>query len=115
MTLEVKDIIYLLVYIISMMSVFFSIRGRLYSIEKETGQVRRILFGDRGTLNIIDVETCRSNRDQVFSAIRRGEQVQEMLLKRIEELNKNVLIIMVHLNIRSPDRTSIEEICKTDE
>lgn len=115
MTLEIKDIIYLLVYIISMMSVFFSIRGRLHSIEKETGQVRRILFGDRGALNIIDVDTCRANRDQVFSAIRRGEQVQEMLLKRIEELNKNVLIIMVHLNIRSPNSTALEDICKSEE
>jgi hypothetical protein len=51
----------------------------------------------------------------VFLAIRRGEQVQEMLLKRIEELNKNVLIIMVHLNIRSPNSTALEDICKSDE
>jgi hypothetical protein len=97
------------------MSVFFSIRGRLNTIEKEAGQVRRILFGDRGNLNIIDVQACKANRDQVFLAIRRGEQVQEMLLKRIEELNKNVLIIMVHLNIRSPNSTALEDICKSDE
>lgn len=115
MTLEVKDIIYLLVYIISMMSVFFSMKARLSGIEKETGQVRKILFGDRGTLNIVDVETCKANRDQIFIAIRRNEQVQEMLLKRIEELNKNVLIIMVHLNIRSPNSTALEDICKADE
>lgn len=115
MTLDVKDIIYLMVYIISMVSVFFSIKSRLSDIEKETGNVSKILFGDRGTLNIIDKETCRGNRDQVFTAIRRGEQVQEMLLKRIEELNKNVLIIMVHLNIRSPNSTALDEICKSDE
>lgn len=115
MTLEIKDLIYLLTYVITLMSVFFSIRGRLNNIEKESGQVRRILFGDRGNLNIIDVQACKSNRDQVFLAIRRGEQVQEMLLKRIEELNKNVLIIMVHLNIRSPNSTALEEICKPDE
>lgn len=115
MTLEVKDLVYLLTYIITIVSVFFSIRGRLSSIEKESGQVRRILFGDRGNLNIVDIETCKANRDQVFLAIRRNEQVQEMLLKRIEELNKNVLIIMVHLNIRSPNATALEEICKPDE
>lgn len=128
--LELKEIIYIfiyvIVYIVSLISVFLAMKYKQSNLEErltqmqsghreEMGQIRKILFGKRGSLNLVDVETCKNNRDQVYAAIRRGEQVQEMLLKRVEELNKNVLIIMVHLNVRSPNSTAMEEICKAED
>lgn len=109
MTLETKDIIYIIVYVVSVAGVFFAFKNKLNNVEKENGQVRRILFGDRGTLNLVDVKTCEKYRDEVFAAIRRGEQVNQMLLQKLEELAKNVIVIMVSLNIKSPNGIFLNE------
>ena len=107
MHLELKDTIYFLVYIISMISVFLMFRNRLYNQEKELKRMQKILLGDKGFPNIIDKKTCKEHRDQVFSAIRRSENVMDQALKKIDDLNKNVLTIMIHLQIKPPP--SLEE------
>lgn len=90
------------------MGVFYTNRNRIHNLEKENGQIRKIVYGDRGMLNLVDTNTCKCHRDEVFTAIRRGETVSEMIMKKIEELNKNVLILMISLNVRSPNGMSIE-------
>lgn len=90
-TLDVKDIVYLLVYVISVVSVYYAQRNRIGNLEKENSQIKSIIYGDRGKLNIIDHDSCKRYRDEVFAAVRRNEQVNEMLLNEIKEINKNVL------------------------
>lgn len=102
MILEIKDIIYLVVYLISMISVFFSFRSKLNEIEKELKRNQTIIFGDKGSLNLVDVNTCKQQRDQVFAAIRRSETAMDQTLRRIDDLNTNVLTIMVYLQIKPP-------------
>lgn len=43
----------------------------------------------------------------VFDKIRSAEKAADMMLLKIDELNKNVLTILVYLNIKSPNGLNI--------
>lgn len=90
MTIGLKDIIYLVGYILSLMAFLFSIRNQLKANENEINKALKVLFGERGKLNVVDIDSCKQNRDNVFQAIRRAETVNENILKKIEEINKNI-------------------------
>lgn len=77
-------------------------RAKIAALEKEFTRQTQIVYGDKGKLNLIDVGTCKEHRDQVFRAIRRGEDVMEQAIRKMEDLNKNVLTIMVYLQIKPP-------------
>lgn len=93
MTLETKDIIYILVYIISLITLLLAQKNRISNLEREVRRGMKVLYKEAGALNIIDHDTCKRNRDEIFTAIRRSERAMEMLLGKLEELNKNVLLI----------------------
>jgi hypothetical protein len=99
MTVEIKDIVYLITYVITLISVFISFRARLASLERDIKRTSEILYADKGSLNVIDVAHCKQNRDEVFTAIRRSEKVIEMLVQEIKNLNENVLKIKVLLEL----------------
>lgn len=90
MTIGLKDIIYLVGYILSLMAFLFSIRNQIKANENEINKALKVLFGERGKLNVVDIDSCKQNRDNVFQAIRRAETVNENILKKMEEINKNI-------------------------
>lgn len=102
LNLGAKDLIYICINIISVMTVLISLRSRLYSFEKTLGNHDKILSGDKGKLNVIDVAQCKEHRDDIFRAIRRNEDIMAKILKEIEALNKNVLTVMVYLQLKKP-------------
>lgn len=106
MTLETKDIIYILLYIISMISVFLAFKNRLSNVEKTVSRGMKVLYKEAGALNIIDHDTCKRNRDEIFTAIRRSERAMEMLLGKLEELNKNVLLISFKMDAMNGEKNS---------
>lgn len=108
MTVDLKDAIYLITYIVSLISVFISFKSRLVGIENEFKRVISIIYAEKGSLNLVDVKTCKEHRDQVFTALRRSETVMEMALTKIETLNENVIEIMIHLDIRRKGRSKQE-------
>ena len=108
-TLDVKDIVYLLVYVISVVSVYYAQRNRIGNLEKENSQIKGIIYGDRGKLNIIDHESCKRYRDEVFTAVRRTEQANEMLLNEIKEINKNVLLYGFKIDALLKDWKKLEK------
>jgi hypothetical protein len=103
MTLELKDIIYLMTYILSMMGMFFTLRSELHGLKKENGTIRKIVFGERGKLNLVDSSTCEGHRKEIIAMIRRNETILQMVNEEMKEINKNLVIIMVTLDIRSPN------------
>lgn len=109
MTVDLKDAIYLITYIVSLISVFISFKSRLIGIENEFKRVISIIYAEKGSLNLVDVKTCKEHRDQVFTALRRSETVMEMALTKIETLNENVIEIMIHLDIRRKGRAAKQE------
>lgn len=112
MVFDNKDIVYIIINLTTIISVFLAFKNKVSNLEKENGQVRQIIFGDRGSLNLVDVKMCEKYRNEIFTAIRRGEQVNEMLLQRIEELHRNILVIMVSLDVKSPNGIKNEKPAK---
>lgn len=85
MTLEAKDIIYLVTYIISLMGIIFAIQGVIKDIKRDTRLIKNIIFGERGNLNVIDAGCCRKYRDEVFTAIRRNENFYDMIIGELKQ------------------------------
>lgn len=103
MILRAEDIIYIIVYVITLMSIIFSLRSKLKSIEKDNRLLKNIIFGDKGKLNIIDCDLCKRNRDEVFTSIRKTESAIQMVIPKIDELRDNMLTMMIYLKIRGPN------------
>lgn len=103
MSFGIRDLIYIIVYVLSLAGVFNAFKNRLKNLEREVRKGYKILYADRGQLNLIDQDTCKKYRDEVFTAIRRSERIIEMLLDKLEKINENMIIIMVHMGINSPN------------
>lgn len=112
MILTARDIIYLLTYVITLISVLITIRFMLIEIRKDQRVIKNIIFGDRGALNIITVTALKAHLDEVWAKMRRNDQVNEMILQKVDDISKNQIIIMVHQGITSPN--GIKEIVKKD-
>lgn len=93
MTLEIKDIVYLISYALTVAALYFSFRNRLGNIEREMKRSNQVIYGDQGRLNLVDTQHCKEHRDNIHTAIRRGEKAVEMLLAKLDQMNENVLLI----------------------
>ena len=103
MTIELKDLIYLLIYIVSLITLLLALKNRVQNIEKELRRGMRVLYQEAGSLNVVDHATCKRHRDEIFTAIRRSEKTVEVLLFEIKDIKENMIIIMVHMGIKKPD------------
>lgn len=100
MILDSKDIIYILIYIVSIISVFFAFRNRQSHIERELARNQKVLFNEHGFPNLIDLKTCKEHRDQVFMTIRRSENILDQVLKKIDIMNENVLTLKAEIRLK---------------
>lgn len=96
---EYKEIIYIITYLVSIVSLFLNFRFRQQNVEKELARHARALYGDQGALNVVDHRTCKQNRDVVFEAIRRTESGVGELIKKIDVLSQNVMMIKLKMEI----------------
>ena len=103
MTLGTKDIVYLLTYIITLITMLIVIRSLLIEIRKDMRLVKNIIFGERGALNIVTQAILKAHLDEIWNKMRRTDQGVEMILRKVEGMDKNILILMVHQGIKSPD------------
>jgi hypothetical protein len=85
-----------------MMGMFFTLRSELHGLKKENGRIRKILFGDRGKLNLIDCATCEQHRALLETSLDRYSNALQMISGEVKDINKNVITIMVSQNIKSP-------------
>lgn len=99
MTFDLKDIIYIIVYAVSLAGVIFSYKNRIANLESKITRLDKTLFHESGALNFISRDSCKSSQDHVYTAIRRGESNIEQTLRKIDQLNENILKIMFYLKI----------------
>ncbi len=99
MILEIKDVIHLIIYAVSIAAVLITYRNRISHLEKTIDRINKVLFTDSGALNFVSQENCKGRQDHVYTAIRRGESTQEQTLKKIDQLNDNILKILFYLKI----------------
>lgn len=98
MTLETKDIIYILLYIISMISMFLAFRYEVKELRKDVTRGQKVLYQDAGNLNVIDVNTCKRYRDEVFESIRRTERAFEMFLVEAREIKEKLIYLTIKVD-----------------
>jgi len=103
MTIGLKDIVYLFAYFATIISLYFGFKHRLSNVEREVRRGMKVLYQEAGKLNLIDHETCKKNRDEIFTAIRRNEKSMEMFLLELRDIKDNMIIIMVHMGIKGPN------------
>lgn len=114
MTLEAKDLVYLLTYTVTLITILLALRSLLFDIRRDLKLLKSIVYGEKGSLNVITEAVLKSNLDEVWDRIRRTDKISQMILVKIEDMDKNILIMMVHQGITSPNgiRKKIEKDVK---
>lgn len=74
---------------------------KLWSLHDKFKRLEKIVYQDTGGLNLIKFDQCKMHRDNVYTAIRRGENETKALIDEMKSLNENVLRIMFHLKIET--------------
>lgn len=97
MTLGLKDIIYLMVYAVSIAGIFLAFKNELGNVRRDVNHGMKILYKDAGQLNLIDCETCKKHRDEIFTAIRRNEKSFEMFFLDIREIKEELIELRVEI------------------
>ncbi len=103
MTLETKEIIHILTYIITLIAILLVIRSLLFEIRRDAKVVKNIIFGERGSLNVITQEVLKKHLDEIWTKMRQTDKGFEMILNKIDDMDKKLLILMIHEGIKSPD------------
>lgn len=93
--LTARDII----HIVSLAVVIAGFIYRIKQLEADCQQVKKTLYHEQGGLNIVSCAQCKTYRDDVFTAIRKGDSKVDEQTKELRILNERVLKIMIHLKI----------------
>lgn len=93
--LTARDII----HIVSLAVIIAGFIYRIKQLERDCRRVIKTLYHDQGGLNVVSSVQCKIYRDDVFTAIRKGESKVEEQTKELRILNERIYLIMVHLKI----------------
>lgn len=103
--IDIRLVLAISVYIISIVSVFLAFKYKVGGIEKEVNRSLNVLY-QAGKLNLIDCETCKRYRDEIFVAIRKGEKSQETMIIELREIKEMLLLVTFKMGIRKIDDKS---------
>ncbi len=110
LTLGLKDIIYIGVYVVSVASLVFTFRNRLSNIEDRLKTHNSTLFKKDASLNLVSTSTCKEHREkgEKVCEIHKAETAAELsktaniakeMFHKLEKLNINVVKIAVHMEV----------------
>jgi len=99
MTIGLKDVLYFVVFAGTISGVWFTFKARIDNAEKAVSLLKKIIFKESGELALITTEACEIKQAAIQKSIDKYDKTLDKVLERLEELSKDVLIIMVHLNI----------------
>lgn len=117
MILELKDIIYILVYVVSVTGFIVSFKYRISKVAEDAKHriskvaedaklAKRTLFRKDGTLNVLNQTACKEHREVIESDLKRESDTLKRAFRDIEFLNNNVIRIMIHLKIEGAEKIS---------
>lgn len=99
MTFELKDLVYLMLFAGSLVTIFTTFSNRVANVEKAVGLLKRVVFKESGELAFITTEVCNRREIDIQKAIDKSAQDVADMRNDIKEMSENILVIMVHLNI----------------
>lgn len=97
MSIALKDAVWFIVYIVSVVSIFLAFRNEVKNLKKEVQRERGIIWQNGGRLNLVDHKTCRDFRDILHEAIRQRDMTIEEFRGQLKILNENVLEVKIYL------------------
>ena len=97
MEFGLKDIVYLIIYVVTLSAVYFRQNNRIKNIEA----LKKVVFKSNGVLSLVEVDTCKAHQDNIHIAIRREADNIGNMKTKIDKMGDNILRIMVHMKIES--------------
>ncbi len=109
--LSAKDVIYILVYVVSVVTIINSLKNSIKNLGKDIQSVKteigkdisllkKVIFRQDGALNFITQDVFRESKNLIYEKIRSEATVTQKAFKSIDTLNENVLKIMIHMKIQ---------------
>ena len=92
MDFTLKDLVYIAIYVATVTALIVKFRYRISKAEDAVRHLNRIVFLERGGLNVITQAECLRRRTDII------DHTQEAL-KQIQCLNQNIVKIMLKLHL----------------
>ena len=102
--LELKDLIYIIINVMSIVTVMLAFRNRIKNLEEFKALVKSVLFQNDATLNLINRQTCKDHRDNVYKMIRREAAITHKAFESIDLVNANIIKIALHMGLEPEER-----------
>ncbi len=99
MSFTFRDVIYMSVYVASIAGSFAWFKYSVGNLKQSVDSIKKILFLEKGGLNIVDNSKCKEHRDTVHKSIRREAEITHDALTQIHCLNQNIIRIMTHMKL----------------
>ena len=94
-----RDAIYIGINVSSVLGLLIGLKFRIQRTEASNKTLNNIIFQEKGGLNVVTNEVCKSHRDQIHNSIRREAGVTNEAFRQISCLNQNIIKMMVHMNL----------------
>jgi len=95
MELTLRDALYIGTYVFSIGGLLVGFKLKIQKVDT----ISKIIFQEKGGLNVVTNDVCKSHRDQIHSSIRREARVTDEAFRQISCLNQNIIKMMVHLGL----------------
>lgn len=99
MEFTLRDLIYMVVYVTSVVGAYKGFSYRIQKTEDTHQTIKNIIFLEKGGLNIVTNEACKQHRDMIHNRIRREASVTRDAFDQVHCLNQNIIKIMMHLKL----------------
>ena len=111
MEIGLKDGAYIAVYLITVISLWNGfhndivnnvkdIKSNSRDIQKLRELFEKVMFSETGELLFVTGKQCNETKTEMRSRFEKGKTASEKALSKIDKMDKNVMLIMYHLNIQ---------------
>lgn len=94
-----KDAAYILALVVSITTLWNTLKNKIENLEEKNKLLHKIVFQKSGELNIMTESRCMERYHSIQKVLRQNNADALKLNRKIETLNENIIIIMVHMSI----------------
>ena len=109
MTFGLKDVIYFTVFGASMAAVWMRFSERVVTVERITKTLKSMVFSPTGETQVCTRAVCAENRAGINRELDKAQANSDKVLEEIKCLSRNMLIIMIHLDIDVDKAKGLED------
>lgn len=99
MEFGLKDIIYCIVLLVTVLTAWFTLKNKVNNLMKDMGLLKKIIFTESGLLNLLDTRTCREKRDEIKKSIESSNEAIKKMSDTITKMDSNIRLIMYKLKV----------------